>query len=388
MNDPHGPPVDVAQGAARLTGFGPGDTFVPAIAGGTSPLSARIAAPFTFFGGRAFASMALLLPNHRVVCGAWLALGIALPGMVAAQPTPTGGYPARPIRVVVPFATGSSTDITVRRLEPHMSRTLGQPLVIDNRAGAVGVIGSDLVRRATPDGYTVLMTAVSSHSIAAALRPKSLPYDAIKDFTPIARAFTTTNFVVVNPGIPVASLQELIAHSKRVSAGLSYGTGGTGSSNHLAGEALRLSGANIVHVPFNNVSQAITSVLGGEIPVLIYTVAVVPYVKSGRLKALAVTSEKRHPQAPDVATVIEQGVPGAVAQGWSALFGPASLPGPIRDRLHRALRDAVLDPEIAKAYTAAGQEEGLMGPDEFRAFLEKDVQRWKDVVTRANLRIE
>jgi tripartite-type tricarboxylate transporter receptor subunit TctC len=245
-----------------------------------------------------------------------------------------------------------------------------------------------MVRRATADGYTVLMTAVSSHSIAAALRPKSLPYDPVRDFTPIARAFTTTNFVVVNPGVPAGNLQELIAHSKRVSAGLSYGTGGTGSSNHLAGEALRLSGANIVHVPFNNVSQAITSVLGGEIPVLIYTVAVVPYIKSGRLKALAVTSEKRHPQAPDVATVVEQGIPAAIAQGWSGLFGPAGLPVPIRDRLHRALRDAVADPEIAKAYTAAGQEEGLMTPDEFRAFLEKDVRRWKDVVARANLATE
>jgi tripartite-type tricarboxylate transporter receptor subunit TctC len=328
------------------------------------------------------------LKNSRVFLGAVLTVASALSVNVAAQSTSAGNYPVRPIRLVVPFAAGSSTDITARRLDHHMSKTLGQQLVVDNRAGAVGVIGADLVRRSTPDGYTLLMTAVSSQSIAAALRPKTLPYDVIKDFTPIARIFTTTNFVVANPGVPANNLQELIAYSKKVSGGLSYGTAGNGSSNHLAGEALRLTGANIVHVPYNNVSQAITSVLAGEIPLLIYTVSVVPYIKSGKLKALAVTSEKRHPQAPDIPTVVEQGIPGAVAQGWSGLFGPAGLPVAIRDRLYVAVRDALADPDVIKGYIAAGQEEGLMAPVEFRTFLEKDVRRWKDVVARAQIPTE
>ena len=324
----------------------------------------------------------------RVCLLAGSAVLLVLSGQAAAQSAAGTTYPARPVRFVVPFAAGSSTDITVRRLEPHMTKTLGQPLVVDNRAGAVGVTGADFVKRATPDGYTIMMTAVSSQSIAAALRPKTLPYDVIKDFTPIARAFTTTNFVVVNPNVPVNNLQELFAYSRKVTGGLSYGSGGTGSSNHLAGEALRLNGANIVHVPYNNVAQAITDVLAGHIPMLIYTVALVPHVKAGRLKALAVTSEKRHPQASDIPTVLEQGVPGAVAQGWSGMFGPAGLPAAIRDRLHGALRDAMADPEIIKAYVAGGQEEGLLGPDEFRIFLEKDVKMWRDVVTRANLPTE
>ena len=315
-------------------------------------------------------------------------LPLMLADMPQAQAQQGGSYPARPIRLVVPFAAGSSTDITVRRLEPHMSKNLGQTLLVDNRPGAVGVIGSEMVRRATPDGYTIMMTAVSSHSLAAALRPKTLPYDAVKDFTPIGRAFTTTNFITVNAGLPVNSLQELIAYSKTQPKGVSFGTGGTGSSNHMAGEALRVNGANIVHVPYNNVAQAITDVLAGHIPMLIYTVAVVPHVKSGRLKALAVTSEKRHPQAPDVPSVVEQGVPGGVAQGWSGLFGPAGLPVPVRDRLFSVLKEAMSDPDIVKAYVAGGQEEGLLGPEEFRAFLEKDVAKWKDVVTRAKLPTE
>ena len=192
----------------------------------------------------------------------------------------------------------------------------------------------------------------------------------------------------VNAGLPVNSLQELIAYSKTQPKGVSFGTGGTGSSNHMAGEALRVNGANIVHVPYNNVAQAITDVLAGHIPMLIYTVAVVPHVRSGKLKALAVTSEKRHAQAPDVPTVVEQGVPGGVAQGWSGLFGPAGLPVPMRDKLFVALKEAMADPDIIKAYVAGGQEEGLMGPEEFRAFLEKDVAKWKDVVTRAKLPTE
>lgn len=312
----------------------------------------------------------------------------AFAGMASTGATAQGNWPARPIRLVVPFAPGSSTDITVRRLEPHMSKTLGQALVVDNRAGAVGVTGSEAVKRAAPDGYTVMMTAVSSHSLAAALRPKTLPYDVIRDFTPIARAFTTTNFVTVNPAVPANNLQELIAYSKTVPAGLSFGSGGQGSSNHLAGEALKVNGANIVHVPYNNVAQAITDVLANHIPMLIYTVALVPHVKSGKLRALAVTSEKRHPQAPDIPTVVEQGVPGGVAQGWSGMFGPAGLAVPVRDRFHGALKEAMADPEIIKSYVAAGQEEGLMGPEEFRAFLEKDVKMWKDVVTRAKVPTE
>ena len=312
-------------------------------------------------------------------------MGLALAMFQAAPVRSQDAYPARPIRLVVPFGPGSSTDITARRLEPHMSQTLGQQLVVENRAGAVGVIGSDYVKRAAPDGYTLLMTAVSSHSIAGALRPKTLPYDVVRDFTPIGRTFTTTGFILVHPSVQVRSLKELIGHSKTLPKGLSFASGGFGSSNHLLGEALKLHGANIVHIPYVNLGQAITDVVGGHVPMMIYTVAVVPHVRAGRLRALAVSSPQRHKQLPDIPTIAEQGFPGTGASGWSGFFGPAGLALPIRNRLYNALRDAINDPEIAKAYTAAGQEEGLMPPDEFRAFVERDLAMWTEVVRRAKL---
>lgn len=327
----------------------------------------------------------LFARSRKIAICASIAALVALSGNAAAQSASGDHYPARPIRLIVPFAAGSSTDITVRRLEPHMSKTLGQKLIVENRPGAVGIIGAELVKRSAPDGYTVMFTAVSSQSIAAALRPKTLPYDVNKDFTPIGRAFTTTNIVAVNPSVPASSLQELIAYSKKVPGGLSFGSGGTGSSNHLAGEALRLNGANIVHVSYSNVSQAITDVIAGHIPMMIYTVALMPHVKAGQLRALAVTSEKRLAQASDIPTTVEQGIPDVVAQGWSGMFGPAGLATSMRDRLYGALRDAMDDPEIKKAYVLAGQEEGLLGPAAFQAFLEKDARMWRDIVTRAKL---
>ncbi len=294
-------------------------------------------------------------------------------------------YPVRPIRLVVPFAAGSSTDITARRFDQHISHSLGQLIVIDNRPGAVGITGSDIVRRASADGYTLLLTAVSSHTLAAALRPNSMPYDVLKDFTPVGRVFTTTNIVVTPLSLPVSNLREMIAHSKKIPGGLSYGSAGNGSTNHLAGEALRLYGANIVHIPFVNISQGITSVISGQIQILIYTASVLPFVKAGKLKALAVVSDKRHPQCPEVPTIVEQGFPEAVAQGWSGFFAPTGLPGAIRDRFFIALRDAMNDPEILRGYESAGQEHALMDPKEFSEFLVKDLSRWKNVIKRANI---
>ncbi len=306
----------------------------------------------------------------------------ALAGLRAQE---ASAYPARPVRMIVPFAAGSSTDIVVRLLEPQMSRALGQPVVVDNRPGAVGVLGSEQVKRAAPDGYTLLVTAVSSHSIAAALRPRSLPYDPIKDFTPIARLVTTSNFVVVHPSVPVTNLKELVAHAATVKGGLGFGSGGTGSSNHLAGEALRLAGANIVHVPYNSAAQAVTDVIAGHIPMLIYTAAVVPHLKSGRLRAIAVTSERRHANAPEVLTVAEQGFPEAVAQGWTGFFGPAGIPEAIRTRLWTALDGAMANAEVREKFKTADLEAGLLGPAEFRSFLERDVTKWREIVRRSGV---
>ncbi len=297
-------------------------------------------------------------------------------------------YPTKPIRVVVPFAAGSATDIMMRQLGPRMSDALGQQLIIDNRPGAVGVIGSEVVMRTPPDGYTLVMSAVSSHSIAPAVRA-NLPYDVLRDFTPIGRACTSANFIVVHPSVPARSLKQLIAFSKTVAGGVSFSSGGTGSSNHLAGEMLRIrTGANFVHVPYSSVSQALIDTIGGQIPMMVYTVAVLPYVRQGRLRALAVTSEQRSKQAPEVPTVIEQGVPGMVANSWFGLFGPARLPDPIRDRLYAVLRDALLAPEVSSKLIEVGLEPSPLSPAEFRAFIERDIAMWKDVVKKSGVKID
>ncbi len=313
---------------------------------------------------------------------ACLAFLLASPHTAHAQAA-EGPYPNKPIRLIVPFAAGSSTDIAARRLQVHMGKTLGQQLVIENRPGALGVIGGEVLKRSAPDGYTLMLTAVPTFQ--SALRPKTLPYDVVKDFTPIGRAFTTTNFIVTHPSVPANSLKELVAYSKTLPAGLSFASGGTGSTGHIVGEVLKLSGVNLVHVPYNVVSQGINDVLAGHIPVMIYTVAMLPHVKGGKLKGLAAASAKRHFQAQDIPTVAEQGFPEAVIQGWTGLYGPAGLPAAIRDKVFGAMRDALEDAEIKKGYQLAGLEEGLLNPEEFRVFIDSDLKMWRDIVARAKL---
>lgn len=336
------------------------------------------------YGRRAFVLGGLATGAVLAATGA---LGVR---RAAAQPrrSDDAPYPTRPIRVVVPFAAGSATDVMMRHLAPLMSQALGQPLVIDNRAGAAGVIGSELVARSSPDGHTLLMTAISSHSIAVAIRPK-LPYNVLRDFTPIGRACTSTSFVVVHPSVPARTLQELVAYSKTAPKGVGYASGGVGSSNHLAGEMLRLrTGANIFHVPYSNVAQAISDVLAGHVPMLIYAVALLPYIRDGRLRALAVTSDARQKKAPDVPTAAEQGISGMVANSWFGMFGPAQLPESIRDRVFAALRDALLAPDIAPKLIDMGMEPSLLSPADFRAFIQRDIAMWTEVVKASGVTLD
>jgi tripartite-type tricarboxylate transporter receptor subunit TctC len=305
----------------------------------------------------------------------------------AAQPAAGSAFPTRPIRVVVPFAAGSATDIMMRHLAPRMAEDLGQPITIDNRAGAAGVLGSEAVVRAPADGHVLAMAAVSSHAIAPALR-RDMPYDVLRDFTPIGLSCTSTNFIVVHPSVPAQTLQELVAYSKTLPGGVSYGSGGIGGSNHLAGEMLKLrTGANLVHVPYANQGQAVNDVVGGHVPMLIYTVAILPHVQAGRLRALAVTSEQRQPQAPEVPTALEQGARDVVANSWFALFGPAGLADARRDRLNAALAGALRDPTIAARLIETGLTPAPMSSADFRRFLEAEIVKWAEVGRAANIQL-
>lgn len=325
-------------------------------------------------------------PTRRTVVGGLMA-GAAmsvLPRTASAQ----DAYPSRAIRVIVPFAAGSATDIMMRHLAPRMSQDLGQQLVIDNRVGAAGVLGSEAVVRAAPDGYTLNMAAVSSHAIAPAIR-KTMPYDVLRDFTPIGLSCTSTNFIVVHPSVPAKTLQELIAYSKTLPKGLDYGSGGIGGSNHLAGELLKLrTGANLVHVPYSNQANAVNDVVAGQIPMLIYTVAVMTHVSAGRLRALAATSEVRQVQAPDVPTAVEQGAKDVVANSWFGFFGPAKLPVPIRDKLSAALTGALRDPDIAKKLLDAGLTPAPMAPDAFGNFVTAEIDKWREVGKASGVVVE
>jgi tripartite-type tricarboxylate transporter receptor subunit TctC len=326
--------------------------------------------------------MTRLLPRRRLLP---LAAGL-LASPALAQPR--GLYPARPIRMVVPFPAGSATDTMMRVLGPRMAQPLGQPIVVDNRSGAGGVTGSEVVARAPRDGYTLLMAAASSHGILPAMR-RDMPYDVDRDFTAIGLACTSTNFIVVHPDLPVHNLQELIAYSKAQPQGLSFAAGSRGSSNGLAGEMLALrTGAKLTHIPYNNIAQGVTDVVGGHLKVLIYTVAILPHVRAGRLRAIAVTSAERQIQAPDVPTAIEQGAEGVIADSWFGLFGPAGIPEEARERVGEALRDSLADAEIAARLVNQGLAPRYLAPEAFRAFVRAEIAKWAEVSRASGLKLE
>ncbi len=297
-------------------------------------------------------------------------------------------YPVRPIRMVVPFPPGSATDTMMRVLGPRMAQPLGQPIVVDNRSGAGGVTGSEVIARAPKDGYSLLMAAASSHGILPAMR-RDMPYDAVRDFTPIGLACTSTNFIVVHPSLPVHNLQELIAYSKAQPQGLSFAAGSRGSSNGLAGEMLALrTGAKLTHIPYNNIGQGVTDVVAGHIPVLIYTVAILPHVQTGRLRAIAVTSANRQIQAPDVPTAVEQGAEGVIADSWFGLFGPAGIPDEVRDRVGEALAEALADSDISTRLVNQGLAPRHLAPEAFRAFVQAEIAKWAEVSRASGLTLE
>lgn len=318
--------------------------------------------------------------TRRAVLGGMAALAAAGRPALAQD-----GFPSRPIRVIVPFGPGSATDIMMRHIAPKMSAALGQSIVVDNRAGAGGVTGADAVVRAAPDGHTLVMGAASSHGIAPAVMP-NIPYDVMKDFTYIGRACTSTNFITVHPSVPARTLPELVAYSKTVPGGLSFAAGSRVSSNGLAGEMLKLkAGAQMTHVPYSNINQGVSDVVAGQLPVLIYTVAVMPHVQAGRLRALAVTAETRQPQAPDVPTAVEQGVTDLVADSWFGLFGPPGLPDAIRDRLYRELAAALADPDTKQRLLDTGMNPAPLGPAEWNGFVRREVAKWGEVVRAAGV---
>ena len=298
-----------------------------------------------------------------------------------------GEYPTRPIRIVVPFGAGTSTDIMTRLVAPKMGEILGQPIVVENRPGAGGVVGSEAVAKSPPDGYTLCMGSIASHSVNVSLMPR-LPYDVLRDFAPVSLVTNAPNLLVVGPQVPARSLQEFLAWARQQRGGASYASAGNGTSSHLAGELLKLrTGAPLEHVPYRSGAQAVTDVIAGQVPMLVYQVtAVLPFIRDGKLRALATTSAQRLEWVPEVPTVMEQGVADFDVSAWHGLFAPAALPPAILDKVYGALNGALRDPELRPKLLEQGLEPVGMPPAEFRRFLEADIAKWRAVVRAANIR--
>ena len=304
--------------------------------------------------------------------------------MAAAQP-----FPAKPIRIVVPFAAGGPTDITVRQVAPRLTELLGQPFVVDNRAGATGIIGAEMVARAPADGYTLLMGTASVVAINMVTHSK-LPFDTLRDFQPLTPIMTTTTILVVHPSVPVKTLKELVAIAKSRPGQVTLGSAGTGGTLHLPIEMLmRSANVKITHVPYKGAAPAVVDVVGGQLTGMFVDLPVIsPHIKASRVRPLAVASPKRSQYFPDVPTTKEAGYNDVELQNYYALLLPAKTPRDIVTKLHDAVVKAVNTPSVREKLVEAGSDPLTMTPDEFTKFLRADIEKWGKVVKAAGVKLD
>jgi tripartite-type tricarboxylate transporter receptor subunit TctC len=316
------------------------------------------------------------------------ALCLALCLLPAAQAV-SQAFPAKPIRIVVPFSAGGPTDITARLIGPRMTELLGQPIVIDNRAGATGIIGAELVAKSPADGYTLLFGTASVVAINMVTYSK-LPYDTLRDFQALTPVMTTSTILVVHPSVPAKSLKELVVLAKARPGEITLGSAGTGGTLHLPIEMLMKS-ANIklTHVPYKGAAPAVTDVVGGQLTGMFVDLPVIsPYVKSGRVRALAMASPKRSPYFPDVPTTKEAGYTDVELQNYYALFLPSRTPPDVVAKLHDSVVKTVNTPAVREKLVGTGADPLTMTPDEFTRFLRADIEMWGRVVKAAGVKVE
>jgi len=304
--------------------------------------------------------------------------------LIAAGLAHAQDYPVKPIRMIVPYPPGGGTDVVARIVNEKLSLELGQAIVIDNKGGAGGSVGTEIASKAAPDGYTILLT-LSSHTINPKLFPK-LGYDVERDFTPISLAASIPQILVANPAVPASNMQELLAWMKANPGKVNYASVGVGSPAHIAGELLKLkSGVQMTHVPYKGGGPAMTDVIGGQVQLAIVSMpAALQFVKAGRVKALAVASAKRSASAPDVPTIAEGGL-DVVVESWYGVLVPAKTPAPIVAKLNAAMVRVLAMPDVKEKLFAQGAEAVSNTPAEFEAIIKEELGKWEYVIREAKI---
>lgn len=322
------------------------------------------------------------MPILRAACGAALVA-------VLIQPAAAQTYPTRPIRIIVTFPPGGPADFVGRALGQKLTEAWGQQVVVDNRGGAGGVIGVELAARANPDGYTLLQGQSGSMSISPALQAR-LPYDPFRDFAPVSMLVINPQILVAHPSLPVKTVKELVALAKRRPGQINYASAGYGTTQHLGMEMLKvMTEINLVHVPYKGTGPALADLFSGQVSLQFTSMpAVLPHVKTGKLKGIAVGSPKRSPAAPEVPTVAESGVTGFEYVAWYGLFAPAAAPQAIISQLNTQVVKALSDPDLSQRLASQGAEPSPSTPDGLAKYMREDHERWKKVIKSANIRVE
>ena len=318
---------------------------------------------------------------------ATIALLALVSGQALAQP-----YPSKPVKWLIPFSAGGPTDVLARAIAPKLSESLGVPVIVENKVGAGGSLAMDAVAKAAADGYTIGMGHTGTQSINPHLYRK-LPYDPLKDFAPVTPVVSYVNVLVVNPNVPAKNVAELVAYAKSNPDKVSFASGGNGATNHLSGELLKaLTGAPMLHVPYKGSAPALLDVMAGSATCMFdILVTSLPQIRAGKVRALAVTSAKRSPHAPDIPTMRESGIEGYEEAGsnlWFGVLAPAGTPKAIVDRLNSELVRALKTPEVTERIRTQAYDEWTLTPEEFAAFLRTDYAKWGRVVKSAGAKID
>ncbi len=313
-----------------------------------------------------------------------IAATAALPGAAHAQT-----YPSKPIRLIIPFPPGGATDIIGRTLAQKLSTQLGQTVIVDNKPGAGGTLGSAEAAKAPPDGYTLLLATTSTHSIAPTLY-KNIPYSVEKDFAPITEVATATNVLIVTPNLPVKDVAELVALAKAKPDALNYASSGNGTIVHLQSELFRLtSNTKLTHVPYKGTALAIPDLISGQTHMMFDSlVSALPHIKGGKVKALAVTSTQRTPLLPNIPTVAESGLPDYVVNTYFGLFAPPGTPRDIVQRLHKEAVIAVLSADVKERFASQGAEPVGGTPEALSALIKSETAKWKRVIDAGQIKVE